>query len=55
MDELEISARVASGERHPERVEHEICAQMTCELPANDPAWEGVDHEAEEDHCQQRR
>ena len=46
--ELYIGAVPAAGQRHPQRVEHEIGAHVTGELPADDPAAEDVDHEREE-------
>ena len=38
MDQLDVGAGVATRERHPQRVEHEIGAHVAGELPADDPA-----------------
>jgi hypothetical protein len=46
----EVRARVASPERHPQRVEHQVGAHMPGELPADDPVREHVEHERELDH-----
>jgi hypothetical protein len=48
MDELDVGARPALGERHFERVENERGAHVAGELPADDPAVVDVDDEGEE-------
>jgi hypothetical protein len=48
MHQLDVSAGLALGERHPQRIEDEVCAHVRCQLPADDLAAEGVDHEGEE-------
>src|SRR5215207_3413355 len=48
MDQLHVGAGVAASQRHPQRVENEVGAHVGDELPADDPAAERVDHEAEE-------
>jgi hypothetical protein len=45
VDELDIGAAAASGERHAERVEHEACAHVGGKLPADDAPAEDVDHD----------
>jgi len=49
MDEQEVGAASALSERHPQRVEDEVGAHVSCELPADDRAAVGVDHEREVD------
>ena len=49
MDQLDVGAGPALGERHPQRVEDEVGAHVVGELPADDPAAVDVDHEREED------
>jgi len=49
MDQLDVGASAALSERHLERFEHQVGAHVGRELPANDLAAEGVDHEGEED------
>lgn len=51
MDELEISAGSALGERHPERVEHERGAHVGGKLPAHHAAAPNVEHEAQVDRA----
>jgi hypothetical protein len=46
MDQLDV-AGLALGERYPQGVEHEVCAQVRSQLPADDLAAEGVEHEGE--------
>ena len=41
--------RAALAERHPQRVEDEVGAHVAGELPADDLAAVGVEHEREED------
>ena len=48
MHQLDVGAGVALGERHPQGVEDEVGAHVRGELPADDLAAEGVDHEGEE-------
>src|SRR5215217_2132852 len=48
MNQLDVGARSAARERHPQRIEHEIGAHVTGQLPADDPAAVDVDDEAEE-------
>jgi hypothetical protein len=50
MDEVDVGAGPAVGERHSQRVENEIGAHVGRELPAHDAAREGVDDEAEKHH-----
>jgi hypothetical protein len=45
--EPEVGARLADGERHPQRVEHEVGAHVAGELPADDHPREHVDDERE--------
>src|SRR5215208_6927765 len=47
--EPDVGAGCASGERHPQRVEDELATHVLGELPADDHAAVGVDHEREED------
>ena len=49
VDQLDVRAVTAPGERHPQRVEDEVGAHVVGELPADDPAAVDVDHEREED------
>ena len=49
MDQLDVRARAAQVERHPQRVEDEVGAHVVGELPADDLAAVDVDHEREED------
>jgi hypothetical protein len=51
MDQLDVGARLASRERHPQRVKDEIGAHVGRELPADDAAAVDVDHEREEDQA----
>ena len=48
VNELDVGAWLASRQRHPQRVEHEIGAHVARELPADDPPAVDVDYEAEE-------
>jgi hypothetical protein len=48
-DQLDVGARVAAMERHPQRVEDEVGAHMAAELPADDHPAIGVEDEDEED------
>jgi len=45
-DELEVGAVVTLAEGHPQGVEHQVGAHVGGQLPADDLAGEGVDHEA---------
>jgi hypothetical protein len=47
-DPLDVGAGRPPRERHAQRVEVQIGAHVIGELPADDPAAEGVDDEAEE-------
>jgi hypothetical protein len=49
MDERDVGSRVALGECHPQGVEDEVGAHVRRELPADDLAAVGVDHEREID------
>ena len=49
VDQLDVGAAAALTERHFERVEDEGGAHVRGELPADDLAAAGVDHEREED------
>jgi hypothetical protein len=49
MDERDVCARSALSERHAQGVEDEVGAHVRCELPADDRAAIGVDHEREVD------
>ena len=51
MDEVDVGAGGAAGERHAQRVEDEIGAHVAGELPAHDAAREDVEDEAEEHHA----
>jgi hypothetical protein len=51
MDELDVGADGAAGERHPQRIEDEIGAHVAGELPADDAPGEDIDDEAEEHHA----
>ncbi len=51
MNERDLLDPLGHGEGHPERVEHEIGTHVRCELPANDLAVVGVDHEREENEA----
>ena len=51
MDEVDVGAGGAAGERHAQRVEDEIGAHVAGELPAHHAAREDVDDEAEEHHA----
>ena len=44
----EVGAGLALAERHPQGVEHQVGAHVGGQLPADDLAGEGVDHEGEE-------
>jgi len=46
--ELDVGAWVASGERHPQRVQDQVGAHVAGELPAHDHPAVGVNHEREE-------
>ena len=48
MHQLNVGARLAARERHPQRVEHEVGAHVTGELPADNAAAVDVDDEGEE-------
>jgi hypothetical protein len=48
MDQLDVGSAAALTKRHLERVEDEIGAHVRSELPADDLAAEGVDHERED-------
>src|SRR3954470_23209804 len=50
MHEFDVGATATAREGHPERVENEVGAHVAGELPADDPAREDVDDEAEVDH-----
>jgi hypothetical protein len=50
VDQLDIRVVVTTGQRHPQRVEHEVGAHVGRELPADDAPAEHVDDEAEEHH-----
>jgi hypothetical protein len=50
VDQLDIRAVVTTGQRHPQRGEHEVGAHVGRELPADDAPAEHVDDEAEEHH-----
>jgi len=47
-DQLEVGAGPTLAERHPQRIEDEVGAHVGCQLPADDSAAEGVDHEGKE-------
>jgi hypothetical protein len=47
MHQLDVGAVPAAGERHPERVEHQVGAHVAGELPADDHPAEHIDHERE--------
>jgi hypothetical protein len=49
MDQLDVGAAAELTKRHLQRVEDEVGAHVRGELPADDLAVEGVDHEREED------
>ena len=49
--ELEVGARAALRERHPQCVEDKIGAHMARELPTDDAAAVDVDDEREEDQA----
>lgn len=49
VDQLDVGAGTALAERLPQRIKHQVGAHVGGELPADDPAAEGVDHEGEED------
>jgi hypothetical protein len=49
MHELDVGARSATGERHPEGVEDEVGAHVRLELPADNHSAIDVDHEREVD------
>lgn len=46
-DQLEVVTRLALGEGHPQGVEHQVGAHVGGQLPADDPAAEGVEDEGE--------
>jgi hypothetical protein len=46
--ELDVGARLAAGQRHPQRVQDEVGAHVARELPAHHAPGEDVDDEAEE-------
>jgi len=48
-DEAEVGPGLAGAERHPERVEDQIGARVTRELPADHTPAEHVDDEREVD------
>ena len=48
MDERDIGTCTALSESHPQCVEDEVGAHVSCELPADDRPAVGVDHEREE-------
>ena len=48
MDQLDVGARPAAGERHPQRVEDQVGAHVARELPAHHAPGEDVDDEGEE-------
>ena len=49
--ELDVGAAASTRQSHAQRVEDEVGAHVIGELPANDPAREDVDDEAEVDHA----
>jgi hypothetical protein len=51
MDQLDVRAAAALSERHLQCVEDEVGSHVRRELPADDLAAEGVDHEREEDEA----
>jgi hypothetical protein len=48
---VDIGARLAPRERHPQRVEDQIGAHVGRQLPADQAAAVGVDDEREEDQA----
>jgi len=49
--EFDVGAAATAGQRHPQRVQDQRGAHVAGQLPADDPAREDVDDEAEVDHA----